>query len=354
MLIRFYSIILTMSEINEKNVLIQNSIINNFKRYVIKKINFNIYNKIKIFMIQIILIYIIIDLLNKIKNYNTKKNKNFNNIKVCICTLGKQENKYIKEFVEYYKNYGVDKIILYDNNDLNGERFEEVISDYINNKFVEISNWRGKKMVQFKIMNNCYQNNYKIFDWLIFYDIDEFIFLKNFSNIKEFLYQPKFDKCGRIELNWIHRVNETALYYENRPLLERFPYKENNIINHKTKFYPQIKSILKGHIPNIDIICLHKLTSQVIACDGFGRKSRNKGIKSIRPDYEYYYINHYYGKSLEEFVEKIKKGCAVNGKNEITMMAKINRYFEIYKMNKEKINYIEKHTGLNLTKLIKN
>lgn len=338
-----------MSQINETNLLIQNTKINNSKKSVNKKINYNIYTKIKIFTFQIILIYIIIVLLNNINDYNIIKNNNYNLIKVCLCTLGKNENKYIKEFIEHYKKYGVDKIILYDNNDINGERFENIISDYINNKFVEIKNWRGKKMAQFNIMNNCYQQNYKIFDWLIFYDIDEFIFLKNFNNIKEFLSQEKFQKCGRIELNWIHRVNETAIYYENRTLLERFPDKEYNVINNNKKYYPQIKSILKGHIPNIDIICLHRLTSQVRACDGFGRKSRDKGFKSIRPDYEYNFINHYFGKSLEEFIEKINKGCAVKGKNQKTILAKIYRYFEIYKIDKEKINYIEKYTGLNLT-----
>ena len=47
--------------------------------------------------------------------------------KTCICTLGKQENKYIREFVEYYNRIGVDKIYLYDNNDIKGEKFENVI-----------------------------------------------------------------------------------------------------------------------------------------------------------------------------------------------------------------------------------
>ena len=41
------------------------------------------------------------------------------NTKVCICTLGKKENRYVREFVEYYEKYGIDKIFLYDNNDLN-------------------------------------------------------------------------------------------------------------------------------------------------------------------------------------------------------------------------------------------
>ena len=44
------------------------------------------------------------------------------NTKVCVCTPVKRENRYIKEYVEHYKKYGVDKIFLYDNNNVDGER----------------------------------------------------------------------------------------------------------------------------------------------------------------------------------------------------------------------------------------
>ena len=63
---------------------------------------------------------------------------NINNIKVCVCTLGKNENKYIREFVQHYKAYGIDKIFLYDNNDIDGERFENVINEYQEKGFVDI------------------------------------------------------------------------------------------------------------------------------------------------------------------------------------------------------------------------
>jgi len=56
-------------------------------------------------------------------------------LKLYLCTYEKKENKYIREFIECYKNYGVDKIYLYDNNDIKGERFEDVIGDYIIEKF---------------------------------------------------------------------------------------------------------------------------------------------------------------------------------------------------------------------------
>ena len=74
-----------------------------------------------------------------IKNIKNEK-QIIPNIKVCVCTLAKLENRYIREFVQHYENYGVDKIFLYDNNDINGEKFEEVINDYIKKGFVEVLN----------------------------------------------------------------------------------------------------------------------------------------------------------------------------------------------------------------------
>ena len=59
-------------------------------------------------------------------------------------------------------------------------------------------NWRGKKFAMLKIMNDCYHKNYKNYDWLLFYEIDEYIHLYNFQNIKLFLNQAKFKKCQEI------------------------------------------------------------------------------------------------------------------------------------------------------------
>lgn len=269
-------------------------------------------------------------------------------IKICLCTLGKNENKYIIEFVEHYKKYGVDKIFIYDNNDKSGEKFEDKLINYIKKGFVEIKNWRGIEKAQFNIMNDCYKANFNKFDWLIFYDIDEFIHLKHFENLKVFLSQSKFRNCQKVQLNWIHRVdNGNSFFYEDKPLHIRFKMKESNILN--KNFYPQIKSILKGHIPNISIDCLHNLAHGLKSCDGYGLKSNKTGMKTMRPDYKNNYINHYYGKSLEEFVEKLKKGCAANGKTNISMIAKINRYFEIYDINEKKVKFLERETGLNLS-----
>ena len=196
-------------------------------------------NKFKLFIICIY--YILLNLI--ISRFNSRYKTNFNeklpqikinidnknneeiiqNKKVCVCTLGKKENRYIREYVQHYEKYGVDKIFLYDNNDINGEKFETVIGDYVKKGFVEIFNWRGKRKALFKIMNDCYKNNFNNYDWLIFYELDEFIHLSNYSNIKFFLNEERFNKCNLIYLNLLCHTDNNLLYYENKSLAERFP-----------------------------------------------------------------------------------------------------------------------------------
>ena len=113
----------------------------------------------------------------KIKLFKNKKNKNKtildknNNIdylkrliKIGICTTGKKENRYIREFIQYYKNYGIDKIFLYDNNDINDETFDDIIKDYIDRGYVKILNWRGRKKTGYSLRSNCYTENKKKFN----------------------------------------------------------------------------------------------------------------------------------------------------------------------------------------------
>jgi len=270
---------------------------------------------------------------------------NFNEIKVCLCTIGKLENNYIIEFVEHYINYNVDKIFLYDNNDINGERFEKILDIYIKNNYVEVINNRGQKRIQFKSYNNCYKRNYNNYDWLIFYDIDEFINLKGFSNIKDFLKQKKFYECESVYLNWIIHTDNNLLYYDNKTLFKRFPEKYTN------KAFCRGKTILKGHLnKQINFHSTHTPTFEIERCNGFGKKiEASLGINCKIPDFNFYYIDHFYSKSTEEFINKIKKGDCSFGDNINNIYGRINFYFGINKITLEKVNLIKQRTGLNIS-----
>ena len=316
---------------------------------IIKKSKINVSFK---FLIFVLYLYFF-NIENKNELYRDYK---LSNLKVCICTLGKNENRYITDFVEHYKNYGVDKIYLYDNNDLDGERFENVIGKYINDSFVVLINWRGVKgtSTYYGIMDSCYQTYHDQYDWLIFYELDEFLYLKNYQNIKEYLLNKIFEKCESIQLNWVHMSDNNQIFYENKPLHERFPEKGKNVVKNKYNKICFIKTIIRGHLKNISITHNHILNEKLLACNGFGEKSKIKKIESLSPDYEYFYIKHYYSKSVQEFIDKINRGDLLRGNAKNIIEWAIEKFFYINKITSEKIKYIQDHLGnkYNLTKYI--
>ena len=261
-----------------------------------------------------------------------------NQIKVCLCTPVKKENLYLQEFVEYYKALNVDNIFLYDNNDINGENLDEVLSNYISLGFVKIINFRGKKRALFDMMNHCYKTNYLNFDWLIFYEVDEYIHINNLSNIKQYLSCNKFNNCESIQLIWNMHTDNNQIYYENKSLKDRFP----NSIKIST-----VKSILKGKIPNVFIKSVHKLNSGLKSCNGLGNRINNTANLLYNKASNYYYIDHYYCKSTEEFIKKMNKGDVLYSIDNI--QDRINVYFRFNKVTKEKIDFIKNHLNNNIT-----
>ena len=111
-------------------------------------------------------------------------------------------------------------------------------------------------------MNDCYKRNYQIYDWLIFFEVDEHIHLSNYTNVKLYLQRNAFKNCEIIHLNWVYHTDNNLIYYDNRPLKIRFPEVEPNARNNFNKRRSCVKSILRGHIPNVFIHCVHKLTKK--------------------------------------------------------------------------------------------
>ena len=314
-----------------------------------KNKKFKFFDENRIYSKYLILLFILLFSIFKLNEEKYKKKNLFFDLKLCLCTLGRNENKYIREFVEYYKAYGVDKIYLYDNNDIQGERFEEVIEDYIKENFVEIVDYRGIPFALIKIMNDCYQKNLYKYDWLIFYEIDEFIFLKNYTNIKYFLNQSKFNNCQKIQLNWVHRSDNNLIHYDERPVVKRFIQIGKNVKKNRFNSLGYVKTIIRGNI-SINITNNHILNNQIKGCDGEGRKIKYNGFLNHNPDYEKYYINHYFSKSVEEFVNKLKRGDAERGATKENNYYQIGKYFYINEITPQKIDYLEKHLGIDLSK----
>ena len=265
----------------------------------------NFYKYFFIFLI-IIISYLSIKKKNEI---NKENKKNGNKLKICLCTIAKNENLYIKEFVEYYKELGYNNIFLYDNNDIDGERFEEVIKNKINEKFVYIINYRGMRS-QITAYIKCYDKNKNKYDWISFFDADEFLELKPVNiKIQDFLGNKRYNKCDNIKINWILYEHNTY-YYENISLFKRK--------NYTTTIIPAIKSTVRGKYKlNYwrNAGNPHSSNKRFKACTSSGKSTSYKNFYVYPPDIKYAFLRHYYYKSFEEYCIKLKRGKADRDEN---------------------------------------
>ena len=315
-------------------------IIKNIKKkkknyFFVKTFNsYSIYSKV--FNLLKILIIIIIIILNII--YKRKK------LKIAICTMGKHENKYVKEFIEYYEKLGIDNIYIYDDNDINGERIKDVVPLTKKIKVKVFDNIKDRIKKQADAYTECYNNNKNIFDWFLMIDLDEYLFIRN-TTIRNYLNSPYLKKCDIVKIHWLIPTDNNLVYYDNRTLLERFP----------GPFIPSnhIKSLVRGNIDGLKYWIHSPMESPYrnVTCDNAGvvQNYTNLNFQSIfRFTTEKAYFIHFQFKSTEEYINKMKRGYSNWDWVRSKPRDYIFNYFKNNNIKLSKIEFFEREFNLSL------
>ena len=297
----------------------------------INYININLYiYQIKIFYIFILGILLLFSFIRKEKK-----------TKICLCVIGKNENVYAKEYINHYKQLGYNHIFIYDNNDINGERFEDILTEDIKKGFVSIidyTGYRGKyNNSQREAYYDCYKKNKRFYDWLSFFDFDEFLELNNNKTIQEFLNNKLYKNCQNIKINWlVYTSNKELLYYEQKPLQIRFNISlYNNIANKHIK--STIRGKTKGNFWK-KWNTPHSSFNNFNSCSSSGRKVDSSSPFIEPPDYKHASLKHFGIKSFEEFCYKLKRGWP----DPTDSLIWIKSIIKGYQNNIEKLNIIKK------------
>lgn len=271
-----------------------------------------------------------LNLYNKPKKYTGK---------VLLCCIGKMENNYIREFVEHNKSIGFDNIVLYDNNDIDGEHFEDVIGDYIDSEYVILKDWRGKELAQIPSYTDCYNTYKDEYDWIAYFDIDEFLEL-DCNDIHEFLSNDMFNDRGinTIRVCWRQYTDSGLIKVEdNNYSMKRFTeylsitykYSVNTKIIVKTCIKNGIFDSPHGMLKNHDVVCVNtggQLTQNYILIN-------NNTWDNAR-------LNHYRFKTIEEYVlNKMVRLWPTDYLNGGKTGLNLNMFFRFNKKTDEKVNY---------------
>ena len=338
-------------------------------------INSNINIKLKFTIISIMFIMLIKDRIEKIikkenikeTNINIKYDSNFKSeqnysnysqynekdkLFICLCAFGKNENLYAKEFVNHYLNLGYNHIYIYDNNDIEGEKFESILEEEIKNGYVSIIDFRGYRNAHKEAYWDCYERYNRNYQWLSFFDFDEFLELRQKMTIIQYLNQKKFNKCKSIKINWLVYTDNNLIYFKNESLSKRFNHPN---YNHSMNTY--IKSTVRGNL-NLNYWKYSKNTHSSFygfpSCSSSGRKILNNLPLINPPDFNGAILKHYFTKTIEEFIKKIERGQSafLYGKPKSYIKERIELFFSLNKMTIEKLTFI--HNKLNIVDIYGN
>lgn len=226
-----------------------------------------------------------------------------NSNKIALVCIAKDEEHYIKEWVDYHLKLGFDDIFIYQN-DWRAEQFD--------NPRVHLIEMDGeaRNMVAY----NHFLLNYRYdFAHVAVMDVDEFLALPKNRSIRDFLRD--YESYAAVGINWIHFGDNgyDKVTDGNYSVLERFT-------RSAVKPDHRIKTIL-----NLRMVCRNRYGIRVrytnphfVTFDqdtDFYTIAVDKKTKIVGPWHETEelhpraWINHYFGKTLEEYKSiKQKRG----------------------------------------------
>lgn len=266
-------------------------------------------------------------------------------LNVALVAIGRRENLYAREFVEHYKNLGFANIIIMDNNHEGEEHFEDVLQDYIDQGFVIIEDYRDQVKPQMRGYTQMYRKYGEKYDWIAFYDFDEFLILPRHRDISEYLELFPSD-CQVVLVNWLCMTDNNLVKYDPRPLMERFTEAMplDRCVQYSFPDNCHVKSIIRGGLDVSFGGNPHTTDTPLIAYNASGVRCENRPWQLM--DYRIALLKHFTTKTIEEWVtRKMKVGTPDRDPSQFLPFYK-DRFFKINEMTEDKMNYLKSIEGI--------
>jgi hypothetical protein len=247
-----------------------------------------------------------------------------------ICCIVKDENIYLKEWIEYHLKIGVQHFYIYDNDSkvpvsetLRETGLAEVAT------VINVSG-RAKQVVAY---NDCLIRNRANSKWIGFIDADEYIVPKSTKGDLRALLKD-FEEFGGLGINWLVFGSNGHTKRTNLPQLQRFVMRseESFPVNRHVKVIVQTKYVKRSIGAH-----LFSFVAPYSAVNEMGKKITTSysdvSVEKIQ-------INHYYCRSLEEYKDKVNRGLADTSRGR----RQLDNFFD----HDREANRVEDRTILNL------
>ena len=231
-----------------------------------------------------------------------KDNATIHKYNIAIQCIARQEEKYFKEWIEHHLRIGIEHIFIYDNNDSSDKgKLKEFLQSVLTKEDfskIEVIPWHEPMLFQqFEALKDCVEKHKDDIKWLLSIDLDEFFVIE--KPMAKFL--EEFSYASQVYFSWESIGADGQLHYEDKPVAERFKkaFSCKDGAQGKVMFRPERLNQFRIH--GVDLFqgkTVNVLHKEVKVPDSFAN------IHKIA------WVKHYFTKSLEEWLEKMNRGCA--------------------------------------------
>lgn len=231
-----------------------------------------------------------------------------------VCSIFKDEAKYLHEWIEYNRIVGIDHLYLYNNNST--DDFHRILAPYINEGYITLVEW-PKQHAQMEAYEHCYENHKQDTNWLAFFDIDEFICPLRETDIKDFL--RKYEGYPAVMVYWLLFGTNGQLKPEPSKLVtEQFTCSWDQMNGTGKMILSTNQRYAPTHIYHHHMYCRFNILGLTIIVPMINEHRKFIFFPQLykTPSQNTIQLNHYFSKSYEEYVFKINKGDVASQYNE--------------------------------------
>lgn len=238
--------------------------------------------------------------LNGITNTNTTESYKY----YCsICLIIRDENEYLEEWLNWHIKQGVQHFYIYDHGSkYSVKEFMKQLSATVCEK-VTVIDFGGKhEFAQHEAYNNCiekYENESK---WIGFIDSDEFVRIKNGKTVPEFL--KDYEEYAGVFMVWVIYGANGHKEMQNLPCRRRFL-----TVTHSRSSEDMGKVFIQPKLFSYMMIHNGYPKAGYTVVDEHKEPLQEASIFKHNSTTDYVCVDHYYTKSYEEWLNKIKRGA---------------------------------------------
>ncbi len=225
-----------------------------------------------------------------------------------VVLVVKDEASDIAGWLAWYHVLGFDACIVFDDDSTDGTW--EVLHAAARVQDVRVQRAVGSRETAYELRQaESYQfalaEYADAFEWLAFFDADEYLSLARDENVKSFL--ARFPEAGQVCVNWCNYGSSGHYLKPKQPAIEAYTWHGDN----RQPINRHVKSFVRMGRPGplyINMHCFDPGPAPSVLANGapvvWGELP---GIIAAEPDWSVAKVMHYQCRSMEHFIERLKK-----------------------------------------------